>query len=86
METIKCEMSIEDLQDINLRAKEYKECFPDFEIISKKIMIDNELVEWDGEPTDFFVVEFRMQAMNHFWTMAKDIGKIQYFKEINKKK
>ena len=83
MEIIKCEMSIEDIQDIHSRMQEYKISFPDFEIIYRTILLDDEFTEWDGKPTDFFEVEFRMQSMNHFWAMAKDIGKIQYIKESN---
>lgn len=67
-------MFLEDLQLIYKYLKKYQKHFKGFDIISKTYQPDDEFTEWDGEPGDFFEVEFQVQSINHFWFMAQHIG------------
>lgn len=75
---VKCEMALEDVELIHIHMNYFKGLFPKFEIISRSLSYEPEDTEWEGDPCDFFEVEFEIGTMNHFWTLAKCIGEIKY--------
>lgn len=71
---VKVELFDVDIDAIHAQMPLFKKTFPNFELISRSLVPDTELTEWNGEHGDMYEVEFEFQSMNHFWFMAKLTG------------